>query len=57
MTILSTIKTFLTENTLFCAEMVLLFIVALLAPWLTALHKRRMIRMRVKIRERLSGKL
>jgi hypothetical protein len=56
MTILSAIKNCLTENTLFCVEMVLLFIVALLAPWLTALHKRRMIRMRVKIREGSSGK-
>ena len=57
MTMPSKIKTCLTENALFCTEMVLLFIVAQLAPWLTALHKRRMIKMRVKIREGHSGKV
>ncbi|MBN1254811.1 MAG: hypothetical protein JXA50_06010 [Deltaproteobacteria bacterium] len=57
MTMPSKIKNIVAENALFCAEMVLLFIVAQLAPWLTALHKRRMTRMRVKIREGYSGKL
>jgi hypothetical protein len=51
MTMPRKIKNCLTENALYCAEMVLLFVVAQLAPCLTALHKRRMIRMRVKIRE------